>query len=204
MQDAEPPAETRAPEPEPAAYELPPLVLGSLPEQEQPVAPPVPQPPPAPPLSMIEAPKSSAELIAPTVVATAPPPPPAPPPVQPAQAAPPAAAPPLLEKGRWWTVCSHLMLFAAIPTIFLGGVVTFFLWQILGKEDPFVEDQAREALNFQINIALLSLVLMASIFGLPLVIVLWIVACIMCLIAARHAARGERYRYPLIFRVVTH
>lgn len=199
MQDAEPPAETRAPEPESAAHELPPLVLASIPEREQPIPPPAPVPPPL----MIEAPKSSAELIAPTIVATAPPPPPTPP-VQPAMAATPAAAPRALEKGRWWALFSHLLLFAVIPTIFLGGVVTFFLWQILGKDDPFLEDQAREALNFQINVALLSLVLMASIFGLPLVIVLWIVACIMCLVAAMHASRGERYRYPLIFRVVTH
>jgi uncharacterized Tic20 family protein len=82
--------------------------------------------------------------------------------------------------------------------------VTFFVWQILGKDDPFIEDQAREALNFQINVALLSLLMAASIIGMPLVILLWIIACIVCLIAARHAARGERYRYPAILRIVSH
>jgi len=211
MQDAELPPEIRASQPEPAAYELPPLVLASLPEREPPAAPPPAEQPPAlppqpPPPLLIEAPKSSAELIAPTIVATAPPPPPNPPPTTPI---PPtmagaAAVLPAIEKGRWWTVFSHLLLFAAIPTVFLGGVVTFFLWQILGKDDPFVEDQAREALNFQINVAALSLILAASFIGLPLVIVLWVVACIMCMIAALHASRGERYRYPLILRVVSH
>jgi uncharacterized Tic20 family protein len=181
MQDAPPPAESRPPEPTPPPIEVPTPIL-------------------------MEAPKSSAELLAPTVVATAPPPPPPPPipPAQPAAAASPAAAPPVVEKGRGWAVFSHLMLFAAIPTIFLGGVVTFLTWQLLGKDDPFIEDQSREALNFQINIAILSLLLMASFIGLPLVILLWVVAGAISLIAARHAFRGERYRYPAILRIVTH
>jgi uncharacterized Tic20 family protein len=154
----------------------------------------------------METPKSSAELVTPIVVATAPPPPPPPPApaVQPSAAAAAPAAPPVIEKGRWTAVFAHLMLFAAIPTIFLGGVVTFFLWQILGKDDPFIEDQTREALNFQINVAILSLLLAASFIGLPLVILLWIIAGIVSLIAALHASRGERYRYPAILRVVSH
>jgi len=182
MQDAQPPAESREPESTPPPFDAP-----------------------ATP-SLMEAPKTSAELLPPTVVATAPPPPP-PPPEAPAAA--PAPAAPIAavaapEKGRWWAVFSHLLLFAAIPTIFLGGVLTFFLWQLAGKNDGFVEDQAREALNFQINVALLSLVLAGTLIGLPLVIVLWVVACVVCLVAARHASRGERYRYPVILRVVTH
>jgi uncharacterized Tic20 family protein len=193
MQDAQPPAESRASEPTPPPFEAP-----ALPSE----------PPPAPEAAplLMEVPKTSAELIAPTVVATAAPPPPPPPmqPVPPTAAAAPAAAPPAIEKGRWTAVFGHLMLFAAIPTIFLGGVVTFFLWQILGKDDPFIEDQTREALNFQINVAILSLLLAASFIGLPLVILIWIIAGIVSLIAALHASRGERYRYPAILRVVSH
>jgi uncharacterized protein len=176
MQDAPPPAESRLPDP------------------------------PAPPPVMIEAPKTSAELVAPAMVAEAPPPPP-PPPVPPVAAAAPAASAPALpavEKGRWWAVFTHVLLFATIPIFFLGGTVTFLLWQVLGKNDPFIEDQAREALNFQINVALVSILMAASLIALPLVIVLYAVAGIMSLIAARHAARGERYRYPVILRIVSH
>ena len=190
MQDAQPPAESREPESTPPPFDAP-----ALPIEPTPVAP-----------ILMEAPKTSAELLPPTVVATAPPPPPPlpeAPPATPVPAAPIAAAA-APEKGRWWAVFSHLLLFAAIPTIFLGGVLTFFLWQLAGKNDGFVEDQAREALNFQINVALLSLVLAGTLIGLPLVIVLWVVACVVCLVAARHASRGERYRYPVILRVVTH
>ncbi len=141
---------------------------------------------------------------APAPSAPPPPPPPPPPPLQPAFAGAAAATLPHVERGRGWAAFSHLLLFAVIPTLFLGGVVTFFLWQLLGKDDSFVEDQTREALNFQINVGVLSYLLGFSIIGIPLVIVLWIVALVMCLIAALHAWRGERYRYPLAVRIVTH
>lgn len=96
------------------------------------------------------------------------------------------------------------MLFLAIPTVFLGGVITFFLWQIKGGRDPQVEDQGREALNFQINVAVLTALLSLTFFGVALVPIVWLVAAIFCLIAARKAAEGEKYRYPWILRVVTH
>jgi len=96
------------------------------------------------------------------------------------------------------------MLFLAIPTVFLGGVITFFLWQIKGGKDPEVEDQGREALNFQINVALLTALLSITFFGVALVPIVWFVAAILCVIAARKAAEGVRYRYPWILRVVTH
>lgn len=171
---------------------------------------PVVAPAPAVP-APIAAPQSTPLHAAPVLAASAhaapapaaPPPPPAPP-LQPAFAGAAAAALPRVEKGRGWAAFSHLLLFAVIPTLFLGGVVTFFLWQILGKDDAFVEDQAREALNFQINVGVLTFLLGGSIVGLPLVIVVWVVACVMSVIAALHAWRGERYRYPLAVRIVTH
>ena len=115
--------------------------------------------------------------------------------------------PPVIAKpwrAHAWAVLCHLMLFLAIPTIFLGGVATFFLWQVCGKRDPQVEDQGREALNFQINVAVLTTLLSITILGLALVPIVWLVAAIFCLIAARKAAEGANYRYPYILRVVTH
>jgi len=125
----------------------------------------------------------------------------------------PPIPPPLLPARRpvqrtWkqhvWAVLCHLMLFLAIPTVFLGGVITFFLWQVKGKDDPQVEDQGREALNFQINVAIVTALLGITIAGLALVPIVWLVAGIFCVIAARKASEGANYRYPWIWRVVTH
>jgi uncharacterized Tic20 family protein len=125
----------------------------------------------------------------------------------------PSIPPPILPLRRpndrtWkqhvWAVLCHLMLFLVIPTVFLGGVITFFLWQIKGKDDPQVEDQGREALNFQINVAILTALLGITLVGVALVPIVWLVAGILCVIAARKASEGTNYRYPWIWRVVTH
>jgi uncharacterized Tic20 family protein len=100
-------------------------------------------------------------------------------------------------------VC-HLLLFLVIPTVFLGAVITFFVWQVFGKRDAQVEDQGREALNFQINVAVVTAVLGATCLGGPLVPLVWLVALIFCMLAARAAAKGESYRYPWVVRIVTH
>ncbi len=107
-------------------------------------------------------------------------------------------------KQHVWSVLCHLMLFLVIPTVFLGAVITFFLWQFKGRRDPQVEDQGREALNFQINVAVLTALLGITFFGVALVPVVWLVAGIFCVMAARKAAEGLNYRYPWIWRVVTH
>lgn len=107
-------------------------------------------------------------------------------------------------KQHVWAVLCHLMLFLVIPTVFLGAVITFFVWQFKGRRDPQVEDQGREALNFQINVAVLTALLGITFFGVALVPVVWLVAGIFCVIAARKAAEGANYRYPWIWRVVTH
>jgi uncharacterized Tic20 family protein len=141
---------------------------------------------------------------APTALMIAPPPIEAPPEPPPPPVLPQPAKPRRTPREHVWAVLCHLMLFLAIPTVFLGGVITFFLWQIKGGRDAQVEDQGREALNFQINVAVLTALLSITFFGVALVPIVWLVAAIFCLIAARKAAEGEQYRYPWILRVVTH
>jgi uncharacterized Tic20 family protein len=122
----------------------------------------------------------------------------------PSHVPPPLAGAPSATSSRFWAVLSHLCLFLTIPTFFLGAVATFLVWQLAGKRDAHTEDQAREALNFQINIGILTLVLGASCLGAPFLVVVWLLSCVFCVIAATHAGSGENYRYPLILRLVTH
>ncbi|MBK7878497.1 MAG: DUF4870 domain-containing protein [Planctomycetes bacterium] len=96
----------------------------------------------------------------------------------------------------------HLFLFLAIPTLFLGGLITFLVWQLAGRKDALVTDQGREALNFQINVAVLTALLAVSCFASPLIPVVWFVAGVLCVLAALRAYRGESYRYPYIVRLV--
>lgn len=161
-----------------------------------------PPPPSEPPLLVLSAWRPEAPLPPPlpnpTAAAGALPPPPSPP--EPAA----ASAKPRESRSRWGAIVSHLLLILMIPTVLLGGVLTFFLWQLVGKNDAFTEEQAREALNFQVNVGLLSVLLGLTIIGLPLVVLMWVAAVVLCIIGARHAARGEHYRYPWVLRIVTH
>lgn len=151
----------------------------------------------APPAASMPPPQSTGTPLQ-GVTQAAPPPPSSP--LSPSQ---PASAPEK-KKSRIWVILCHLFLFLVIPTVFLGTVITFFVWQLKGKSDPQIEDQGREALNFQINVAIITLLLGASCLGGPLVPFVWLIALIMCIIAARRAAAGENYRYPWILRIVTH
>jgi len=70
---------------------------------------------------------------------------------------------------------------------------------------PFVDDQGKEALNFQITVfiaALISGVLTFVLIGLlllPIVVIGWIVLSIMAGIKANN---GETYRYPWTLRLI--
>lgn len=78
---------------------------------------------------------------------------------------------------------------------------------MLISDSPFVKDQAKEALNFQISIVFLALVSVLLCFcfllvGLPMLIAVGIMGFILPIIAAITAGGGTAYRYPLTVRII--
>jgi uncharacterized Tic20 family protein len=125
-------------------------------------------------------------------------PPPQPPPAPP-PSAPPAAAP--KPPKKFWVVLCHLSYL--IPGYIPGLALTLVIWAWLRRRDALLDDQAREALNFQLTYAGLSLVLAATCFLCVLVPVVWMVGAVLCVVAGVSAADGKRYRYPWIVRLIT-
>jgi uncharacterized protein len=79
------------------------------------------------------------------------------------------------------------------------------IWLVKKDEYAFVDDQGKEALNFQISITIYSLVsgvLILALIGIPLLIAVIIFSVVMTVIAAIKANGGEYYRYPLTIRFV--
>ncbi|NJO79604.1 MAG: DUF4870 domain-containing protein [Cyanobacteria bacterium RM1_2_2] len=75
---------------------------------------------------------------------------------------------------------------------------------LLLSEDPIVKDNAKQSLNFQVNIILYSLVFLILAFlliGIPLLFVVGIVSFVMPIFAILSvAANPDRpYRYPFVF-----
>lgn len=95
----------------------------------------------------------------------------------------------------------------------LGGIVTSFIaplviWQMKKAESSFVEDQAKEALNFQLTV-LMAIVAWSILIWVPFVGCLllplglvFIGALVLMIMAGIKANDGVRYRYPFVIRLV--
>ncbi|HWP40779.1 MAG TPA: DUF4870 domain-containing protein, partial [Tepidisphaeraceae bacterium] len=103
--------------------------------------------------------------------------------------------------ARTMAMLCHLL---AIFTGFLGPLI---IWLIKKDSSPFVNDQGKEALNFQLTLLIAWAVAMALAcitFGIgallfPLILALNLVLCIL---AAVKANQGVAYRYPLAIRLI--
>ncbi|MCK4340889.1 MAG: DUF4870 domain-containing protein [Phycisphaerae bacterium] len=119
--------------------------------------------------------------------------PPEPPPVSYASGPP----PPNKEQRAWGMAC-HLLALVG----FLGPLI---MWLIKKDEHPFVDDQGKEALNFQISVLIYAVgcgFLVIVLIGLLLLPALGIFNLVMIIIATVRANDGEYYRYPLCIRFI--
>ena len=108
------------------------------------------------------------------------------------------------SNSRNLATLSHLsafITFVGIPSL-VGPLV---VW-LLNRDDPFVERQAKEALNFNLSfllygvVAALSIILLVGLIALPAVLITWFVLVI---VAAVKAGNGEDYQYPFTIRFVS-
>jgi len=90
---------------------------------------------------------------------------------------------------------------------FTGFIGPLLIWLLKKDSDPFVDDQGKEALNFQLTILIamfasvvLAVVSCGFLFFLPLVPA--ILNLIFCILGAVEANKGVAYRYPLALRMI--
>jgi uncharacterized Tic20 family protein len=112
----------------------------------------------------------------------------------------PTPQPPLTNESKNLALLGHLL---GLFTGFLGPLI---LW-LVKKEDSFVEDQSREALNFQLTVLIAyiasGIAAIAScgiLFPLPLAV--WIADLVFCILAAVDSSKGNTYRYPVTIRFI--
>ena len=107
--------------------------------------------------------------------------------------------------ARLWAMLAHL---SAIPgSFFLIGSVLgpVIIWQIQKDKSAYVDYHGKEAVNFQITIALataVSLLLMFVLIGFVLIWAVGLYWIIFTVIAGIKANNGEYYRYPLTIRFI--
>jgi uncharacterized Tic20 family protein len=129
---------------------------------------------------------------------------------------------------RTWGTLVHLggiLGMAVIPTV--GNIIgVLILWLIKRNESPFVDDQGKEAINFQITLSIAAVAvnlvnnISTGFWSLTnfwrhtrgefyfswvwtdLLGVVWLINIIFSIIAAVKASNGLSYKYPLSLRLV--
>lgn len=124
------------------------------------------------------------------------------------------------EQARNWALAAHAggLALALVSATAIGFVAPMLVLLLKRDEHPFIEEHAREALNFQLTVLMAAVV--AMVLAIPAVIIgiltfgigllvfalialialaLWFVLPV---IGSVKAANGERYRYPATIRFV--
>jgi hypothetical protein len=92
----------------------------------------------------------------------------------------------------------------------LVHVLSIFFWILPGliiyllkkDESSFVAEHAKEAMNFQLTLTLLYIVLAISIVGIIFLWVPYVIQLVLCIVAAIRASDLKLYKYPMTLRLI--
>ena len=112
---------------------------------------------------------------------------------------------PYSKEEKNWAMYCHLSGLLGVLIPFGNIVAPLVIWQLKKDELPFVNDQGKEALNFQISVTIylfVSAFLILIIVGIFLLLAIGLLSIIFAIIAALNSADGIKYRYPLTLRLI--
>ena len=105
------------------------------------------------------------------------------------------------DEEKTWSLLAHL------GGILFGFLAPLVVWLVFKGRGPFLDDQAKEALNFQIAVTIayvaawiLSIVSVGILAFLPFVV--WVASLVFAILAAVAVNKGQWYRYPVTLRLV--
>jgi uncharacterized Tic20 family protein len=109
-------------------------------------------------------------------------------------------------EARQWAMLCHFAAFAWVLAPMVGNVIgPLIAWQLKKDLDPFVDQQGKEALNFQITVSLALMIcslLAWMLIGFPLMLLVSVAALVLTVIAGVKANEGQAYRYPFAWRLI--
>ena len=91
----------------------------------------------------------------------------------------------------------------------LGGLLGFLppliIWLLKKDDSPLIDDQGKEAINFQVTMLIciiVSWLLLFVLIGIILLPIVCIFDLVMIIIASVKCSSGQRYRYPVCIRFI--
>lgn len=122
-----------------------------------------------------------------------------------------ATTPPPAPEGtpdaqeRQWAMFAHLSALIGFIIPFGNIIGPLVIWMIKKETMPFVDQQGKEALNFQITVTIamvVSAILIIVVIGFVLMFLIGLAALILTIMAGIKANEGVAYRYPFTLRLI--
>ncbi len=109
------------------------------------------------------------------------------------------------KEERNWAMFCHLSAMLVYIFPYAHIIAPLVLWLMKRDTSPFVNDQGKEALNY--NLSIMIYMTVAAIFscfyiGIPFLVGLALFDLIIMIVAAIRASNGEYYRYPITIRFI--
>ena len=115
-------------------------------------------------------------------------------------------APQVSKDEQNWAMACHLSALAGFMIPFGNIAGPLIVWLIKRAEMPLVDVHGKEALNFQITVAIAVLVcipLMFVLIGIPMLFIVGIGALVLTIMAGIKVANGQLdYKYPFALRLI--
>ena len=110
------------------------------------------------------------------------------------------------QEAQQWALFCHLGGLAHLLGIpFAGLVLPIILWQSKKDTHPFINEQGKEAVNFQLTVLIAVLICIPLCFvcvGFILLAAVGILDIVLVILAGLAAGKGEHYRYPFCIRFI--
>jgi uncharacterized Tic20 family protein len=110
------------------------------------------------------------------------------------------------QDERMWAALCHLAAFAGLLAAGLLGILgPLIVWLLKKDQSPLVDDQGKEAVNFQLSMLIYGLICVPTLcifIGFVLLPSLVVLNVVLTVVAAVRANQGIAYRYPLTLRLI--
>lgn len=98
----------------------------------------------------------------------------------------------------------NLAVMSWVATLFFGFIPGLILY-LIKQDDPYVQDQSKESLNWSITAAVaygISFILSFVVIGLLLIPIVSLCHLIFCIMGAIATSKGEKFRTPFAIRLL--
>lgn len=93
-------------------------------------------------------------------------------------------------------------ILAHVLSLVAGFIGPLIIYLVKKDESAYVREQAKEALNFQLTVLIICIVLAITIIGILLIWVVGILNLILIILATIKASEGKLYKYPFSIKLI--